>query len=353
MDTTQTFEKIKQVYCSHFSEKISFALIKIIYNILTLFQNFITMFSIFKRKSNKLEVPEWASFFDNKGYTAFIKTIEDYFYKKNITYTLVDDGMASVGANDFGFGTLGLINVAQNCSQDEIANYEEIVSEHFESLIRANQFDKEFKKIIHDYHQVEKYIGVRLYSTEYLSSVDNNVTLTREVTGDVHATLIFDLPDCVISISTEEADKWGKTLEELFETGIQNIKSKCPFDISKEKLGEFQIWFVQGEHFFVPNIIFDLDNHLQLIGSKGSLIGIPHRHAVIVYPIESIAVANVITSLIPIIYGMNQEGPGSVSNNLIFYKDGKFENQPYKIADNKIEFYPTENFLEILNSLEE
>jgi hypothetical protein len=308
------------------------------------------MFSIFKRNKDKPTVPEWASFFDIKRYTAFIKTVEDYFYKKNITYTL-GDGMVSVGANDFGFGTLGLVNLAQNCSQDEIANYEEIVSEHFESMIRANQFDKEFNKIIHDYDQVEKYIGIKLYSTEYLSSVGLDVTITREIAGNVYATLIFDLPDGIISISTEQADKWKKTQEELFETGVQNIKNNYSFDVSKEKFGEFYIWFIQGDHFFTSNIIFDLDKYPQVTGSNGALIGIPHRHATIIYPIENMETVTAINSLIPAIHGMYEEGPGSVSDNLFWYKDGQFENLPYKIEDGKIQFYPTENFIELLNNL--
>ena len=306
---------------------------------------------MFSNKDNS-DVPEWALFFDKNEYNDFLKAIASYFSKKNISYDL-NEGMVITGANDFGFNNLGLTNVAQVCKQDQPRNYKEIVSEHFESIIRANQFETEFNKIIHDYNKIKKYIGVRLYLNDYAAHIGKELTIGKDFAGDVYAMLVFDLPDSIINIQPEQADKWGKTLDELFEIGLQNIKNKYQLDISKEKFNEFSIWLVQGDHFFTPNIVFDLNNQQKLVGSKGSLIGIPHRHSVIIYPIENIEVVKAINQLIPTVYGMNAEGPGSVSNNLFWYKDGHIENLPYKIEDKKLQFFPPENFIELLNTLTE
>src|ERR1700686_583357 len=127
------------------------------------------MFSIFKKSKSKPEVPEWASFFNIDEFEEFIKAIDKYFYSKNITYNL-GDGMLTAGPNDFElFSTLGLTNVAQVCKQDE--------KENFDGLIRTNQFDKEFKKIIHDYNQIKEYIGVRLYPIDYVSHIGKESTI--------------------------------------------------------------------------------------------------------------------------------------------------------------------------------
>jgi hypothetical protein len=48
---------------------------------------------------------------------------------------------------------------------------------------------------------------------------------------------------------------------------------------------------------------------------------------------------------------MNGEGPGSISDNIFWYKDGHYENLPYEIVDDKIQFYPPEGFVSMLNSL--
>ena len=114
------------------------------------------MFSLFKKNKDNPEVPEWASFFKASEYSDFLKAIDNYFTKNKIAYEL-HDGMVSTGANDFGFTTLGLTNVAQVCKKEKPRNYHHIVSEHFDSMVRANRFEAEFNKIVHDFEKIEKY----------------------------------------------------------------------------------------------------------------------------------------------------------------------------------------------------
>jgi hypothetical protein len=310
------------------------------------------MFSFFKKSKNNPEVPEWASFFNESEYSDFLKAIENYFNKKNVTYEL-GEGVLTVGANDFGFTSLGLTNVAQVCKQDKPTNYHNLVSSHFESMVRANLFDAEFKKIVHDFEKVKKYIGVRLYPKDYIANIGKDLTIGKDFAGDIYAMLVFDLPESITNVQPEQAKKWNKDFDDLFQIGLQNIKDNYPLDISQQKFNTFTIWFIQGHHFFTPNIVFDLNNFPKFVGSKGSLIGIPHRHSVIIYPIENIETITAINQLIPTIYGMNAEGPGSVSNNLFWYKDGHFENLPYKINDKELQFFPPDSFMELLNTLSE
>jgi hypothetical protein len=310
------------------------------------------MFSKFKKTKSKTEIPRWASFFKEDEYNEFLKAIEDYFYSKNITYNL-GDGIITAGPNDFGMEVLGLVNVAQVCKQDEKSNYAEIVKGHFDSFERHNRFDAAFNNIVHDFEKVKEYIAVRLYPDDYVPEQAKEASIIKNFAGDIILMLVFDLPDSIKSITAELAKNWNKTVDELFETGIQNIKNKYPIDISRQQFVDFNIWFVQGDHFFVPNIVFDFGTLQKLAGSNGLLIGLPHRHAAIIYPIENIEVINALNALIPTVYGMFQEGPGSISNNVFWYKDGHYENLPYKLADNKIQFYPPEGFVNMLNSLEQ
>lgn len=308
------------------------------------------MFSFFKKKTDDTNIPEWASFFDNKEYSAFIKEIETYFKNLNIQFE-IGDGQIETNDNEFGFSNLGLVNVAQVCKQEDKKHYKEIITEHFNSMIRANKFDKEFAKIADNFEEVKKYIGVRLYDNEYVAYVGKENTIGKNFAGDIYSMIVFDFPDSVLSIKPEQTTPWNKTIDELFQIGIENIKLKYPLTITKEVFGEFSIWFIQGEHFFTPNIVFDIENRQELIGSKGSLIGLPHRHSAIIYPIENLEVVKAINGIIPTVYGMNQEGPGSLSNNLFWYKDNVFTQLPYKIEEGKLQFFPPDNFLELLNEL--
>lgn len=308
------------------------------------------MFSFFKKKTDDTNIPEWASFFDNKEYSTFIKEIETYFKNLNIHFE-IGDGQIETNDNEFGFSNLGLVNVAQVCKQDDKRHYKEIITEHFNSMIRANKFDKEFAKIADNFEEVKKYIGVRLYDNEYVAYTGKENTIGKDFAGDIYSMIVYDFPYSILSINPEQIIPWNKTVEELFAIGIANIKAKYPLTITKEAFDEFSIWFVQGEHFFTSNIVFDIENRQELIGSKGSLIGLPHRHSAIIYPIENLEVLKAINGIIPTVYGMNREGPGSLSNNLFWYKDNKFTQLPYEIEEGKLQFFPPDNFIELLNEL--
>lgn len=308
------------------------------------------MFSLFKKKNNNPEIPNWASAFDEKEYSTFRSELDSYFDKLNVDYK-IGDGVIEISENIFGFGILGLTNVLQFCKQEKPSHYRHIISDHFDSMLRAHKFDDEFNKIVSDFEKIKQYIGVRLYDNEYVANIGQKLTIGQNFAGDIYSMVVFDLPDSVINIKPEQTDKWNKTNEELFTIGINNIKAKYPFSISQENFGEFDIWFIQGEHFFTANIVFEFENRKELIGSKGSLIGLPHRHSAIIYPIENLEVVKAINGIIPTIYGMNQEGPGSLSNKLFWYRDGIYTELPYKFEDGKLQFFPPDNFVELLNEL--
>lgn len=310
------------------------------------------MFSFFKKNKDRVEIPNWAYFFDEKEYNEFTKALHHYFSSKNIEY-VIENGVLTTNDKSFGYENLGLTNVAQVCKQNESKHYREIVNDHFESMIRTLQFEKEFNEIVHDFEQVEFYIGVRIYPDEHISHVGEHNVLSKKLAGDLSATLVFDLPDTIMNIKPEQVEKWNKSPEELFILGVSNIKEKYRVEISEQIYDDLKIWFIDSPHFFTTNIVFDFENHSELIGSHGSLIGLPHRHAAIIYPIENLEVVQAINMLIPAIFGMNEEGPGSVSNNLFWYHEGVLKNLPYELSDESIQFTPTKEFTDMLNSLAE
>lgn len=307
---------------------------------------------IFKKNEDLSNVPGWADFLSPSEYSKFLKSLNNYFRKKNIKYEL-GDGLIKVGSNKFGFNQLGLSNIAQLCKLEGVSKYKKLIGDHFDSLIKANEFDSEFQKIVDDYEKSKSYLGVRLYNDEYLEQIGEELVISRNVAPEINEMLIYDLPESVTSVQPEQASKWGKTYEELFEIGANNLKSKYNYNISHEDFGGFKIWFVQADHFFVPNILLELAENPKMIGSKGSLIGAPHRHAVIIYPIEDLEVVTAINQLIPTIKGMNTEGPGSLSPNLYWFYDEKIVSLPYELENEQLKFTPPESFVSILNSLNE
>lgn len=307
------------------------------------------MFSFFNKK-NKYPVPEWASFFTEKEFNDFVKELNAYFQPKGISPDL-EAGLVIVNDQEFGAEQLGLYNLAQICKQAPAKHYKEIVEGHFNGLKQANRFDQSFSQVENDFEAVKQYIGVRIYNVEYIDQLGKEFTIGKFIADDLYAILVYDLPDSVRNIKPEMSGRWNKSTEELFEFGIDNIRSAYPADLSKEKLGNLEVWFGQGDHFFVPNLIFDLDKYPDFTGTGGALVGIPHRHACIIYPIHHIETVTAINALIPLIHGMNSEGPGSLSDGLYWYKDQQLTRLPYQIDNGKIEFSPTEEFVQLIQEL--
>jgi hypothetical protein len=302
--------------------------------------------------SNNEEVPGWASFFTKEEYHAFLEALGSYFQSKGLTPVL-EGSSVKVEGGSFGAHQLGLTNVAQVCKQQEPEDYGEAIASHFEAMERGEVFRQEFEKIAGDYEKVKPYIGVRLYPQHYMDNLPKNMFIGKAFADDMYAMLIFDMPDTITNIKPGHAEKWDTTFEDLFETGVRNTKANNPLEISDCDFGEFSIRFAQADHFFVPNIVFELENRPDLTGKYGALVGVPHRHAALIYPINGMEIIQAINGLIPAIHGMHREGPGSLSPSLLWYHQGNFINLPYELDDQNMRFTPPASFVELLNDLAE
>ncbi len=301
---------------------------------------------------NNEEVPQWAGFFTKEAYNAFLNELGNYFQAKGLSPVL-DGSVVKVEGGEFGAQQLGLTNVAQVCRQRDPADYKEAIAAHFGAMERGEVFRKEFEKMAGTYENVKSYIGVRLYPQHYMDNLPKGIFIGKPFPGNMYAMLIFDMPDTITNIKPEQAEKWSKTCEDLFETAVRNTKANNPVEISSFDFGEFEVMFAEADHFFVPNLLFELENRPDLVGEYGALVGVPHRHAALIYPINSIDIIKAVNGLIPTIQGMYREGPGSLSSSLLWYHRGKFIDLPYELDEQSLKFTPPASFVELLNDLAE
>lgn len=309
------------------------------------------MFSLFKKSKGDDGPPPWANFFTTKEYHLFVQKVAAYFEQHNLGFT-IDDGVALLDQPHHGYDNFGLVNLAQMCKQEDAKNWDQTILGFFKSMQRSQEFEDEFNNKITDFEFVRPFIGVRIYNIQYIQAIDQENFIYRQLSGEMIAMLVFDLPDSVINIKPDQTEPWHKSIEELYAVGYANIRENYPIEIMKEDFGETALTLAAGDHFFAPNIILALDtDYPHLVGSNGTLIGIPHRHAVLIYPIEDLGVLQAVNTLIPVIKGMNLEGPGSISHELYWYKNGQFHNLPYELSEKKLTFTPPEDFVNMLNTL--
>jgi hypothetical protein len=296
-------------------------------------------------------VPEWAALFESHEYLAFVGALKAYFNKKNLQYTLTD-GVVEMESNPFGFGTMGLGNLVQSCKQHEPQQYEALVAQHFDSLQAAHTFNEDFQQKVHDFESVKAYIGMRLYASSYVQNIEKPIQTGYTFAEDIIALLIFDMPHSVINVQTKDMQKWGKTRDELFAIAKVNIQANYPVKMVKHDIGETHIWAAHADHFFTANLAFHLDEHPELVGSKGALVALPHRHTAIFHPIEDLKMLQALNTMLPMVYGMHAEGPGSLSPHLYWYNNGVFTDLPYTIEGQNLEFSPPAEFVAILEEME-
>ncbi|HLP96431.1 MAG TPA: hypothetical protein VK168_20460 [Saprospiraceae bacterium] len=308
------------------------------------------MFSFFKKKSSLPQVPSWASWFTPEEFQHFQETVNRYFQTQNLGLTW-GDGVIEIENEQFGYKQLGMVNLAQSCKQSDLRQYPAIVTDHFETLKKARQFEVQFKEDVVDFEKIKHYLGVRLYPDSQAQRLGQEHVMGKNLSDDIYAMLVFDLPHSIMNVQPAQAENWGKSLDELFDTGLENIRKNYPVKPSQETFADFNIWFFNSDHFFTPNVVFDLENMPQVLGKQGALVGIPHRHSVIVYPIDSIKVIEAINKLIPAIYGMNEEGPGSISSQIFWYKAGQFQPVRYELTTQELRLFPSGEFIQMLETL--
>lgn len=308
------------------------------------------MFSFFKKNRDQ-GVPDWASFFTPKEYHHFMSTVMKFLDQKNVTYTF-GIGMIDFGKdNPIGFESMGLTNIAQGCKQNEIEDYESIVFGHFEAMIRNKDFEANLSGLIEDFESVKKYIAIRVYDHHYVSHIGREKLIAYEITDDLFAVLVLDLPESITNVQLKYAEKWGRSNEELIEIGKTNISSNYEFPILKQEISDIDFYVIITDHFFSPNIYFEINKHPELIGLYGSIISFPHRHTTLVYPIDNLNVVKGMHYLVRMTYGMNIEGPGSISNKIYWSRNNKLSEITYGHEGEKIVITPSEEIVELLNHL--
>ncbi len=307
-------------------------------------------------KSQNREVPEWANFFNKKEYNLFINYVEKYFKSKNIKIK-IEDGVVYPEKNDFNLdGFYGLLNLAQDCKQDDSKLWQEIINSHYEKLIESAKFDKQLREDICDFNKVKQYLGVRIYSKDYIDNVidikGENSIILKYIADDLVEMLIFDQPSATTNVKPEDIQKWNKSEDELFEIGFNNIKEKYPLEIKQEDMVKGQkLWTILSEQVFTANILLDKPLLSKYIGSKGAIIGVPDRHMLLIYPIENSDVQKVIFPLIYTISNMFKDGPWSISDKMYWYHDGKMTDLPYEIVNDAPQFNPPKEFVDVVKSL--
>ncbi len=304
-----------------------------------------------KGKSEKK--PGWASFFSPDQFAEFKRLIEIHFQQKGQAFSWGEGVLLLKPEEPGGLHQLGLVNLAQLCARNPEGDWASIVDDHFNTLDKSQTEQRVLEQRLPDFGRVRDLLSVRLWPEDYLKELDaSRMIHRRDLPGAISA-LVYDLPSSIRNVTPDEAKSWGLSIDELFDIALENVRETCIPDVSEQDLGDdHSVFLLSDESFFVASHALLLEeHHARCVGAFGALVGIPHRHVLIAYPIESLAVMQAIPKLIAVILGMERDGPGSISPRLYWLQNREFVDLPFRIDNNTLNFSPPDSFMEMLNLL--
>jgi hypothetical protein len=299
------------------------------------------------------KMPGWASFFSLGQFAEFKHIIEEHFRNKGQDFAWGDGVLVLKPEAPGGLHQLGLVNLAQLCARHEAAEWPSIVDDHFNTLNKSQSEQRVLEERLSDFERVRDLLSVRLWPEGYLKELDaSRMIHRRDLPGAISA-LVYDLPSSIRNVTPDEAHSWGVPVDELFDIALANVRETCIPDVSEQDIGDgLSVFVLSDESFFVASYALMLEeSHPHCVGQFGALVGIPHRHVLIAFPIESLAVVQAIPKLIAVVLGMERDGPGSISPRLYWLQNREFVDLPFHVENNALHFAPPDSFIEMLNLL--
>jgi len=296
--------------------------------------------------------PPWAEFFSAEEYEEFFNLVTRYFRKSGLAFTVKDGVVQLAAAGDQEECHLGLQNLAQVCHRNQRSAWPAIVSAHFDGMQKLGRENAALDARLADFSRVAELLAIRIWPRSFLDSVSPEHILYREDLEGTVSVLVYDLPSSLKNVHPRETETWNKSPEELFEIALKNVHENCIPNVHVEDLGNnVHVTLLSDESFLTASHALMLEQHPSVIGTHGTLVGVPHRHALLCFPIEDQRVIQAVNMMIPIVYGMEREGPGSISPFLYWYRDGIYTALPYEVIEKELHFYPPDDFMKLLNEL--
>ena len=299
------------------------------------------------------EVPEWATFFRPDEYEAFIKLVDTDLRRRGLTYEL-RDGLALIDRGGDEPDQLGLLNLAQRCQTTSRGQWPALIAGHVSSLLSL--VGRDLDALAADYERASQILRLRLYADESMggmSPADDGPVL-RRLTPGVLLGLVYDFPDSVASVSEEQLVGWDRPEAEVIDRARANTLAEPPPKREAVKAGNGAMFeSMRGDSFYVASRVLGLADLLPAGTANGTLVGLPNRHALLWHPIEDLQAVRAMTAMAPLIQRLFRDGPGSISNQLYWWRGGQLVHLP--IAPNRkgFDFSPPDEFVAMLNRLEE
>jgi hypothetical protein len=290
--------------------------------------------------------PPWASFFDSaQRYERFEQAVRRHFRGRGQSI-LIQEGRVVGPA--FGELQLGLTNLGQVCARSDEHEWPALIARHFDAVLQSQH---EGSSAPVEFEAVRDQLATRLYLEADIADI-LDVTIVRQDVPGLCSTLCLDLPTSVQTVRRDRVSAWGRSDDELFELARDNLKSLIDAEPELVQIDQAtSLWLAGGDSVYNSSILLRLEDYPQFRGRHGMFISAPTRHLVLALPFDAPEAMNSVGHLMGLTAHMEREGPGSLSTQVWWQRDGRWIELPWEMTDDGISVRAPEEFAQVLEEI--
>lgn len=300
------------------------------------------MLTFFRKKHNKVE--PWASFFSEEEFKIFTGLIEKILKDQNYKR----DGDSIIWGNNH---VTYLNNVARFCKQAKIEDWESILIRFFAQFSSMNAISQKLDELLADFESAKDHLVARIVIDSYFSVFDkNNVEFVfRRDIPETLTVLMVDSGTSLHTVTKDQIKNWNVDEKTIFDCAIENVAQKYEFETTVKNLhekGNVNLNFVFSPDTLASSIpLLFTSKFNDYVGKYGVLFCIPTTSICILHSFNDANAYVAVYDLFKLAYQYFHTEPKSVSSNVYWYRDGQCQVLDIKLKDQKIDFKPSESFV--------
>ena len=290
----------------------------------------------------------WRSIMSDAKFAVFHQAVNEYFAGRNEKVEWSADKGMAVGQSG---AQMGMGNLAQMCAKVDQQEWPRMIEEHFSRLALALVHAKPDSPPPWD--SVRDKLTVRLMPVEAVAPAIRGDSVWRSDLEGVVTMLAIDYPETVSTVNRASAVEWGIPDEELFRVALANLEQRFGLgDPVKTELKNGTLHIFSAEHFFAASHALLMEQRPDLVGEYGAMVAIPTRHTFLVCPVNSFHIVHDIAMLLNVARKAEADGPGSITDQLYFFRYGKFSRLVSSLEGGQMKLTVPPEFQRVLEELQ-
>lgn len=249
---------------------------------------------------------------------------------------------------DGGRDIVYLPNLVRLCKAAGPDHWPEVIRNYFRLEQEAAEARKAGRELFRDWASVSGLLSVSLQP----ETVGTNAPaiVAREDLESTRSVLVLHLPDAILNVHPDEVALWGKSQDELFEVGLQNVHTYTVPAVTEDQLeGGIPATILTGASPFLTTYAFFLKEYPSALGPYGALFCIPTRHQLACCPLLGQRASETLHTLVDVAVTQYNHGLEPLSPYVYWYHEGKYTSIPVDPASKSVRLPPI--FEALLNQI--